>query len=557
LGTIPTSATGALGPAGLTIPASTIPGAYTLQATVGGQRIATVPIQVRTLTPHLSISPTTITPGGTATVQGTGFAPGEQVVLALNGAALVTTPGAILANTSGDFTAAFVVPPSVHSGANIITASGVSSRAGTVLVAQAELPVPTTWYFANGDTTGSNQTTISMLNTTGGPATVQLTFLYQAEPERHYTQIVPAHALATVDLALAAGAGRHIATILQADRQISAQSTVTYGAGDNESAVGVSGPSTIWYLAEGYTNGSFREYLEVMNPNTSYATIDVRFVPFNGRPAREERFVMPPRSNIVIDAGQYMPGQSIAAIVTADKGVVVERTMRFGLGSRGAHDKIATVSPSTVWIFAQGESSGDRQTFFTILNPNQAAPAAVTATFFDLTGRPVGQRTVVVDPLHRGNIKLNDVLPNAQVATILTSNVPVVVERPEYEGPANLNFARSGSVIFGRNGGGLAWSFPGGSTANGDLTQYFLFNPNLNPVTIRATFYSPAGISVSQDITMRPNSVYVLQANGIPGLPVGAVGARLQSTNGKVFIAEERVLNSTTQRSSSTQGVAQ
>src|SRR5262249_52194677 len=157
--------------------------------------------------------------------------------------------------------------------------------------------------------------------------------------------------------------------------------------GDNENAVGVSGPSTSWYLAEGYTNGSFRESVEMMNPNTSYATIDLRLLPFNNRPAREVRFVVAPRSNIMVDVGQYMPGQSVAAIVTADKGVVVERTMRFGLGSRGAHDKIATVTPSTVWIFAQGESSGDRQTFFTILNPNQAAPAAVTATFFDVTGR--------------------------------------------------------------------------------------------------------------------------------------------------------------------------
>src|SRR6202043_3488954 len=109
---------------------------------------------------------------------------------------------------------------------------------------------------------------------------------------------------------------------------------------------------------------------------------------------------------------------------------------------------------STIWLFAQGESSADRQTFFTILNPNQAAPAAVTATFFDKTGKPVGSQTIVVNPRRRGNIKLNDLLPSAEVAAVLTSNVPVVVERPLYQGPANLGLATSGSVIFGRNGGG-------------------------------------------------------------------------------------------------------
>src|SRR5262249_40579723 len=97
---------------------------------------------------------------------------------------------------------------------------------------------------------------------------------------------------------------------------------------------------------------SFSEFLDVMNPDASYATIDVRFLPFNGRPMREERFVMQPRSNIQIDAGQYMPKQSIAAIVTADKAVVVERSMRFGAAGRGAHDKVGITTTSSVWMFA-------------------------------------------------------------------------------------------------------------------------------------------------------------------------------------------------------------
>jgi hypothetical protein len=239
---------------------------------------------------------------------------------------------------------------------------------------------------------------------------------------------VQPHSLATVSLALAAGLSRHVSTILEADRQISAESTTTYGTGDAATA----GPARTWYLAEGYTNGSFSEQVAIMNPNATFATIDVRFLPFHNRPAREVRFVLQPLSNITIDAGQYMPGQSISTIVTANKPVVVERSMRFGAVGRSADVTMGATSASTVWLFAQGESSGNRQTFFTILNPNQAAPAAVTATFFDRTGRPIGSKTVIVNALRRGNIKLNAALPNAQVATVLTSNVPVVVERPAY-----------------------------------------------------------------------------------------------------------------------------
>ena len=421
----------------------------------------------------------------------------------------------------------------------------------------ATLPVATRWYFANGDTTGNTRTTISMLNPGDVQALVKMTFLYQTGPERSYSQTVPAHSVAVVDLAQTAGPGRHVSTILEADRQISAESDVSYGTGDATVALGAPGAARTWYLAEGYTNGSFREELAVMNPATTFATIDVRFLPFNDRPAREARFVMQPRSNITIDAGQYMPGQSISAIVTADRDVVVERAMRFGAGGRGAHDKIGATSASTVWMFAQGQSSGDRQTFFTILNPNQAAPAAVTATFYDSTGKPVGAKTIVVNPLRRGNIKLNDVLANAQVATILTSNVPVVVERPVYNGPANLGLARSGSVIFGLNGGGLSWAFPGGSTANGTQSQLFLFNPGLKAATVHATFYTESGATASQDLALAPNSDTVLNVNTVPGLAAGRYGAVLKSTNNQVFLAEQSELNSSTQQATSTQGVAQ
>jgi len=557
LTTIAANSKGALGPVGVTLPANTPAGLYTLQAMVGGQKVATVDTKVAALTPHLALSIGTLAIAATVTVQGSGYAPDEQIVLALNGSALLTKPTTILADGNGRFSVTFVVPETVINGTNIVTASGVSSRASSSVNVTATLPVASRWYFANGDTTGNNQTTISMLNPGVAPAIVKMTFLYQFGPERSYTQTVPAHSVASVALAQVAGSGVHVATILEADRQITAESSISYGSGDATVALGAPGPSRTWYLAEGYTSGSFHEQIAVMNLATTYATIDVRFLPFNNRPAREVRFVMQARSNITIDAGQYMPGQSISAIVTADQDVVVERSMRFGVGSRGASDKIGVTGASTVWLFAGGESSGDSQTFFTILNPNEAAPAAVTATYFDRTGKPVGSQTIVVNPLHRGNIKLNDVLPNAQVATILTSNVPVVVERPTYNGPANLSLARSGSVTFGRNGGGLSWAFPGGSTANGTQSQIILFNPGLTFATLHATFYTDSGAMASLDLTLAPNSDTVLNVNAVPGLAAGHYGAVLTSTNNHVFLAEQSELNTGTQQATSTQGAAQ
>ena len=555
LAVVHVASNGTLAPVGITIPAVTQEGGYTLHLVIAGQSVASVKIQVARLAPKLAVSGGTLSPGAAITVSGTGFAPGEQIVLALNGSALVTRPSTVLADGRGSFSVAVTVPGTLGNGLNTITASGAASRASASVAVQGSLPVTTRYYFPHGDTTGDHRTVIALLNAGGTPAVVKMTFLYQNAPERSYTQTVPAHTHANVDLALAAGAGRNVSIIVESDRQIGAQSIIYYGAGDTSSASGASAPSGTWYLAEGYTGGSFREYLTIMNANTSFATVDVRFLPFNGKPPVEQRFTVRPRSDIRIDAGQYVPNQSTSAIVTADKGVVVERSMRFGAGRRGAHDKIGVVAASTVWQFAEGESAANRQTFLTILNPNPAAPAAVTATFYDRAGRPVGQKTIVVGALRRGNIKLNDLLPNAQVAAVVTSNVPVVVERPLYEGPADLGAVRSGSVVFGRNGGAVSWTFPGGSTTNGTVTKLYLFNPNLSPTQLMVTVYTNAGATRSETLTIGANAVGVVDAGSIVG--AADFGAVVRSTNGQPFIAELSQLNAARGQASSTQGIAE
>ncbi len=556
LGVVRIAGSGTFGPVGLTIPANTPAGPYNLGAQIGGHTVADVAVQMARLSPTLVVAPATVKPGTTVIIRGSGFALGEQVVLALNGAALATVPTTVLANGSGGFLVTAVVPGTVNDGSNILTAVGVSSRAGGAVTLQGTLPVASRWYLPDGDTTGDHRTVLALLNPSDGTAKVTLTFLYQNAPERHAALQVAAHARASVDLALVAGAGRIISTIVEADRQIGADSTISYGDGDTSTAIGASAPATRWYLAEGFTGNSFHESLAIMNPNTSYAIVDVRFLPFNGRPPREVRYLVLPRANIQIDVGQYMPGLSVSAIVTADKGVVVERSMRFGVGRRGAHDQVGVTSASTVWLFAQGDTSSGRQTFLTILNPNQATLAAVTATFFGTNGRPVGAATIVVDPLRRGNIKVNDVLPNAAAAVVVTSNVPVVVESPQYEGPADLNRALSGTDVFGENGGATSWLFPGGSIGTGSQELLYVFNPGLKPVQIRITLYAATGASVQRTFAVAANSRGSLDLSSIGGLPAGPVGVRLQSTNGQVFVAERGEMNHALRTASSSQGIA-
>jgi hypothetical protein len=241
--------------------------------------------------------------------------------------------------------------------------------------------------------------------------------------------------------------------------------------------------------------------------------------------------------------------------------------MTFGPGGYGTTGKEAVLAPSTVWMFAEGSTEHDYETFFTILNPSDQQAATVTASFFDERGVPLGNRTIVIEPLHRGNIKLNEIFPRGvRVATLLSSSVPVVAERPLYFGPPNsvgassTQFGRSspasGSDVFGRNGGGVRWTFAGGNTAPGFDEFVLLFNPNLTRADVSAVFYTPDGKTVRQSYSLEPMSRETIYVNSIDGLPRGHHGIVLTTTNGRAFIAEQTLLYRGISAASSTQGIA-
>lgn len=555
LATVKANANGSLGPVGVALPATLAAGSYTVQAVVGRNHVAATLVRLHALHPQLALSTRALVPGSTVTVHGAHFAPGEQIVLALNSQAVATSPRTVLADRSGTFTAHFVAPSTLATGSNAITASGTASRVTATAAIQAHLPPSAHWYFADGDTTRGHGTTIALLNPNARAATVRMTFLYQGSPARNYTLRVRARAHTLINLALAAGSGRRFSTILDADQRIGAESAVAYAPHILATTLGASAPANQWYMAEGYTGGSFQEYLQIMNPNSSYATVDARFLPFNGRPARNVRFVVRPRSAIQVNVRRYMPLASVGSIVTADKGIVVSRTMRFGTGSRGAHQSIGSTQAATVWLFGQGNSSISRQTFLTVANLNQATSAIVTATFLGMHGQPLATRTIFIQPLRRGNIKLNDVLPQAQTSVVITSNVPVVAERSQYDGSSNLNHAYSGSVLLGSNSGSNTWLFPNASTAPSENTQIYLFNPSLTADHVLVTFYTDGGRMVSQRMSIPVDASTVIDVSRVHDLSGSAVGVQLSSSSSQVFVAEQAGDNSDFQSISANAGI--
>ena len=553
------AAGGSFRDAGFTVPEGTPAGvnAVVAQGQTSGH-IAVAGLQVVVYNPSVAIAPSNTTPGAVVLVSGQGYAPGETITLALNGQALATVPSSIVTTASGTFAASLTVPGTALGGANGLIASGSRSRASASASLLVNLPVQSTWYFAGGDTSPGYSTQIALVNPNSQSATVNFSFMFTSGAPRAYTTVVAANSRATVDVGSIVGPGQTVFTMLSSDRKIGAEETVYRPGADFSQTIGSSAPLRTWYLAEGYTGLSFHEYVRIFNPGDTVAHADLRLLPFNGQPATAVPQTIGPRSGVVVDVRAIAPNLSLSAIVDSDAPVVVDRLITFGPGGYGATEQVGSASPSSTWLFAEGSTVNNFETYFTVLNPDPQRAAVVTGTFFDQAGNVLGNSTIVVDPLRRGNIKLNSLVRSSGIATILTSSVPVLVERPLYFGSPNGGAGAGGSDVFGRNGGGTSWLFPEGNTSGSFREFLLLQNPGGLAAEVRVRFFGTAGQVVDRTLTLAPRSRFTLDVLR----DVGALGASqhsslVTSTNGVPIIAEQSIYSDNFTRGDGVAGIAQ
>jgi len=548
------TAAGALTPTGVTFAYGLKPGVYTLSALgVTSKRSAQAKVTVQALTPSISLNPATAAPGATEMVTGSGFGREERVTLALNGAAISTT--APISTNNGAFTASFTAPSALLQGLNTVSAIGNRSRVSAVASLTGQLKGAEQYYFAGGLQTASAKSFVNLLNANGQPATVKLTFYFNNGATDTKTVTVKPTSQQTLAVASLEPFSGAFGLVVSADRRITAQLNINRPGQDGDAILGNTGLGQTWYLAEGYTGLSFRESVSILNPDqTTPAHVQLQILPLGGGAGKSVPVTVPAHSNGVVDINAQFPGKSVSIVAMSDRPVVVERTLTFSSNGYGQTTRAGTNSASANWLFAEGTTVNRFETYLTILNPS-VQPASVTASFFGASGNTLGSRTVLVAARSRANIKLNDTLNASGIASVVTSNQLIVVERPEYFGsPNGANVA--GSDVFGRNGAGVRWSFPGGNT-QGNSEFLLLYNPSGVTVPVDATFYGSDGQTATRRVYVAPTARYNIDVNRLlPGFaPIH--GAVVRSANGQGFVAEQTVFapDHTTLRS--TEGLAQ
>lgn len=190
-----------------------------------------------------------------------------------------------------------------------------------------------TWYLAEGCTANYFDEYICILNPGGELATVNIEFCTSAGPYVHRMTLAPySRNTVVVDSILPSS---DTGAIVTSDKDIVVERSM-YCTRDSrrggDSAAAVPAPSKDWYFAEGFTGGTFDEYVVVMNPNLEPATVNFLFHLENGADVGAS-FGVAPKTRFTLHADEVggLEWTGSAVEVHADRPIVTEQAEYFCL----------------------------------------------------------------------------------------------------------------------------------------------------------------------------------------------------------------------------------
>ena len=344
-------------------------------------------------------------------------------------------------------------------------ASGYGSH-GETSIARPE----TTWYLAEGATTGSFNLYYLLQNPGTQTAEVQIRYLRP-------TPLSPIVKTYTV----AAQARRTIYVNGEDpgldEAEISAVITVTNGApiiveramytnaggrlfGAGHESAALPAVATQWFLAEGATGPFFHQFILVANPNAQAAQLEARYLLPNGTTVtRTYTSAANSRLTIGVHGDAALAQTPLSATVTSTNGVpvLVERAMWWPAWAPEwieGHNSSGVVATGEKWGLADGENGGPRnlQTYVLVANTSSAT-AVVEVTLIFEDGTTV-VKTFNVLGHSRFNVAVADEFPTSRnrrfgaiVESLGTTPAQIVVERSVYSDANGEVFAAGANAV--------------------------------------------------------------------------------------------------------------
>lgn len=379
----------------------------------------------------------------------------------------------------------------------------------------------TDWYFAEGYTGPGFQQYLDIQNPGETSAHVDITYQLNGGGEVLKSFDVAPKQRATVDVnatTFGVGPGKEVSTRITSNQPVVAERPMYFlysgSVGGHHNALGARSPSTSWYFAEGYTAPGFDQYLTLQNPNASAVTAVISYQRSAG-PLPDITVTLPPKSRTtrtVHSPSDVGRGHEVSTKVTSSQPIVAERPMYFLYGGSwdGGHVVVGANSPSTQWSFAEGYTGGSFDEYITVQNPGLTSANVTTA--YQLGGGGTKVTGLQVPARSRRTIHVHSAPEagrNVEVSARLTSDQPIVAERPMYFGYSlafDGSFVSGGHDAMGITTTARAYYFASGETTNS--YDEFLTIQNANPFTAYASvlYMHANGLTESRRYALPPNS---------------------------------------------------
>jgi len=298
------------------------------------------------------------------------------------------------------------------------------------------------WYFAEGTTLQGFDEYITVLNPQGGAAHLTFRYMVEGQGEIDKQETVNPSSRATFKAVDHVGTGKNISLCVHSDVPIVAERPTYFiysGLGDHgwtggHDVVGANAPVSQASFAEGTTRGGFEEWLCIQNPGASAIKVDATYYmgPGQGAPVKKT-YSVPAAERLTVSVNRELgPDKDVSVNLASTGTFVAERPMYFNYHGAwdGGHDVIGA-QPAAGALFAEGYTGQGFEEWLCIQNSGAGA-AHVTVTYYPEGGAPIArQHTVAANSRYTIDVN-HDAGPGLSISAKVTSDVPVMAERPIY-----------------------------------------------------------------------------------------------------------------------------
>jgi len=176
-------------------------------------------------------------------------------------------------------------------------------------------------------------------------------------------------------------------------------------------------------------------------------------------------------------------------------------------GGYGSHAETGVANAATTWYLAEGSTSSVFSLFYLLQNPNAVATTATVRYLLPLGQAPI-ERQYNLPANSRTTIPVDDqggILASTDVSAVVTTGVPIVVERAMYRSTPTQAFA-AGHNSAGVTAPAMSWFLAEGATGPFFDCFILLANPNDQPTTATVNYLLSDGRTFQK--------TYALPANG-------------------------------------------